>query len=381
MLDFLKFSITDNGLIHYLENHILLDWVQNEDKINLFDIEVVKTKTVKQYKGILFCIYSNRIDVFFKPHYYFNGNLHNANDFKIKDCINVVLELKNAFKIDLKLLKVVNVEFGLNVVSPIDVKKLIAYLVYHEKNEFKTDVGLAFSKKSYKANLNGTINNYKIIKAYAKGLQYSKYADVNTFRFEIKSKQSKYINKLCIYSANDLLNFNTYENLVKEIISEFDKVLLLDCETDFSSLKQSEQSKITNYLNTITWFKISQDCYRNRFNKEKIKYCNLVNKVQNNLKNQLDKIILNKLEFLKSGAISTHSKNIKSGAISNIYKGGICTKTENSVLALLVNKKVQFNTSYQEQKKAITEYNRLAVIRYNQRTKTITSNCVNEVNY
>lgn len=371
MLDFLKFSIIDNGLIRYLENHTLLDWVQTEDKINLFDIEVIKTKTIKEYKGIYFCIYSNRIDVLFKPHYCFNNNLHNSNNFKVIDCINTVLGLQNALNIDLNLLKVVNIEFGLNVVSPIDVKKLIAYIIYHEKNEFKTDVGLAFSKKSYKANTNGSINSYKIIKAYAKGLQFSQYTNKNTFRFEIKSKQSKYINKLGIYSANDLLHFDCYANMTNEIIKEFDKVLLLDYETDFSSLKQSEQSKIMNYLNTITWFKISQDSYRNRFQNEKTKYYNLINKVENNLKNQLDKIIFKKLEFLKSGAISTHSRNIKSSAISNIYKGGICTKKENSVIALLLDKKEELKNSYQEQKKAIAEHNRLAVIRYNQRMKTI----------
>lgn len=183
MLDFLKLSTLDISLINDLENHDLLEWVKSEDKMNLFDFEVIKTKTVKQYKGILFCFYSNRIDILFKPHYYFNNNVHNANDFKINDCINVILELKNAFKIDLQLLKVVNIEFGLNVLSPIDIKKLITFLLYHEKNEFKTDVGLAFSKKSFRANPNGTINNYKIIKAYAKGLQFPQYSNINTFRF------------------------------------------------------------------------------------------------------------------------------------------------------------------------------------------------------
>ncbi len=126
MLDSLKLSIIDISLINYLENHNLLEWVKSEDKINLFDFEVIKTKIVKHYKGILFCFYSNRIDVLFKPHYYFNNNLQNANDFKIVDCIKTISELKNTFKIDLKLLKVVNIEFGINVLPPINIKKLIA---------------------------------------------------------------------------------------------------------------------------------------------------------------------------------------------------------------------------------------------------------------
>lgn len=362
MLDFLKLYIIDISLINYLENHILLEWIKSEDRFNYFDNEVIKTKTVKQYKGILFCFYSNRVEVLFKPHYYFNGGLHNANDFKIKDCINVVLELKNTFKIDLKLLKIINIEFGINVLSPIDIKKLIAFILYHEKNEFKTDVGLAFSKKSFRANPNGTINHYKIIKAYAKGLQFPQYSDINTFRFEIKSKQSKYINQFGIYTANDLLNFDCYFKMANEIKNEFDKVLLLDCETDFKSLTGKEQTKITNYLNILTWFNISQDSYRNRFNKEKTKYYNLINKVENNLKKQLDKIIFDKLEYLKTGAISTHKENVKTGAVSNMYKDGICTEkvSENDEVKKPIS-------SYQEQKKAIAEHNRLAVQKYNAR--------------
>jgi hypothetical protein len=43
----------------------------------------------------------------------------------------------------------------------------------------------------------------------------------------------------------------------------------------------------------------------------------------------LDKIIFDKLEYLKTGAISTHKENVKSGAYSTIYKGGICTQKDN----------------------------------------------------
>ena len=115
MIDFLKFYITDNSTIQHLENHYLLEWIKSEDKLNLFDIEVIKTKTVKHFKGIVFCFFSNRVDIIFKPHYYFNDGLHNANDFRVKDCIQTILELKTLFKIDLDLLKIVNIEFSQNL--------------------------------------------------------------------------------------------------------------------------------------------------------------------------------------------------------------------------------------------------------------------------
>ena len=213
--------------------------------------------------------------------------------------------------------------------SPIDIKKLITFLLYHEKNEFKTDIGLAFSKKSFRATTTGMINSYKIIKAYAKGLQFPQYTDINTFRFEVKSKKSKYINQMGIYTANDLLNYVCYLKMTTEIKKEFENVLLLDCETNYKSLTANEQVKINSYLNPLKWFNISQDTYRNRFNKEKTKYYNLVNKAENNLKKQLDKIVFDKLEFLKTGATSQHNENIKSGAISPIFKGRICTQNDN----------------------------------------------------
>jgi ERCC4-related helicase len=56
----------------------------------------------------------------------------------------------------------------------------------------------------------------------------------------------------------------------------------------------------------------------------------LIDKVENNLKNQLQKIILDKLQTLKKGAISTPKENIKKGAISTIYKGGICNLNTNN---------------------------------------------------
>ncbi|PTS96002.1 hypothetical protein DBR27_16630, partial [Flavobacterium sp. HMWF030] len=337
MLDFLKLYIKDISLINYLENHILLEWVKSEDRFNYFDNEVIKTKTVKQYKGILFCFYSNRVEVLFKPHYYFNGGLHNANDFKIKDCINVILEFKNTFKIDLKLLKVVNIEFGINVLPPIDIKKLIAFLLFHERNEFKTDTGLAFSKKSFRANPNGSINRYKTIKAYAKGIQFPGFTDINTFRFEVNSKESKYINQLGIYTANELLNFDYYLTMSNELQKEWNKVLLADCETDFSNLLTTEQTKIKNYLNSITWFNISQDPYKNRFNKERVKYNNLVNKNPKNLKTILTKIISDKLENLKIGYISTQNE-IQNKAIKNSKTGYVSTQNKNNIKVIEKNK-------------------------------------------
>jgi hypothetical protein len=326
MLDFLKFTNYDHTLIEKLECNPLLSWKSESENLKYFDSEVITTKKIKEYKGILFCFYANRLDILFKPHYYFNGNLHNANDFTIIDCINTINVLKNDLNIDLNLLKVVNIEFGVNVISPIDIKDLITYLVYHEKNEFKTDSEFSFSKKSYSVYKNGIVNKYKFIKAYAKGIQFPEYCNINTFRFEIKSKKSRYINsKLSIYTATDLLREEVYLTMAELILKEFKEVLILDCDINLNKFNLKEQKKVIYYNNFFNWYKILNQS-RNSFSRNKKKYHDLIDKEKNNLKNQLEKIIIEKLEYLKKGAISHTKENNKKGAISHVIYRGNCTQ-------------------------------------------------------
>lgn len=326
MLDFLKLTNYDHTLIEKLECNPLLTWKSETENLKYFDSEIITTKKIKDYKGILFCFYANRLDILFKPHYYFNDNLHNANDFTINDSINTINDLNIELNIDLNLFKVVNIEFGINVISPIDIKDLITYLVYHEKNEFKTDTDFSFSKKSCSVFKNGIVNKYKYIKAYAKGIQFPEYCNINTFRFEIKSKKSRYINsKLSIYTAADLLREEVYFKMAELILKEFKEVLILDCDIDLNNFNLKEQKKIIYYNNFFNWYKILNQS-RNSFSRNKKKYHELIDKEKNNLKNQLEKIIIEKLEYLKKGAISHTKVNINKGAISHVIYRGNCTQ-------------------------------------------------------
>lgn len=329
MIDFLKLSTNDINLINYFKTHVLLEWVSNESKFNRYDPEVVNTKDKYQYKGIVFCFYPNQLKISFLPHYYFNENLHNANDFSVIDCINVILDFQKIFEIDLKNLKVINLEFGINVISPIDIKDLIMFLAYHGQNEFRTDREFPYSKKGYRINeRTNKPNDYKIIKAYAKGLQFPEFADINTFRFEVKSEQSKYINKLGIFTLNDLLSVEIYFKLIEVLLSEFGEILILNDGEDFSNLNSKEKSKIKPFLNPNYWYRIKQENVRNKFNKEKIKYYKLLDKIESHLKRKLEKIVFDKLELLKRGAFSTPQNKDKNSAFSTLYNIGNCTCLE-----------------------------------------------------
>ena len=295
----------------------------------------IKSTYTKSYKEILFCFFTKeevftKLEILIKPHYYFNNNLHNANDFSALDCIKTLTEIKDIFNFPVDELTILNTEFGLNAISPIDSKDLILCAIYHEKNEFiNSSDSLKFSKISFKHHKDGTANKYKQIKFYAKGLQFPDYADINTFRFEVKSKERKYIKTLGIYKYADLLKLETYHKLAEVIKLEFNKVLILDISNMGQNLTNKELLKLNLYLNTITWAKSLQGS-RNLFNKYKNDYFKLLDKTESNIHSKLNLIIDYKLkELLKPCAVSTTNKKVKPCAISDVYIIG--NRTQNKI--------------------------------------------------
>ncbi|MGM1056493.1 MAG: hypothetical protein ACQEWG_11460 [Bacteroidota bacterium] len=324
----MKFQIIDQATIQKIKENPLLIWNSKSEYLSHFDSEQILTKEMKNYKGILFCFYSNKLEILFKPHYYFNDNNHNANDFYVTDSISVFQELIDILEItDFEPYKIVNLEFGFNLILQMQIKKLIAFIGYHGKNEFKTDSGFPYSKKSFTSNRKGTINTYKIIKAYDKGIQFPEYTDKNTFRFEVKSKKSRYINKLGIFNISDLLDPSTYNSLGTELVKEFSEVLILDCNSTFENLKPKEKISLTNYLNHYTWFEILQNKKsRNNFSYHKKRYFHLLDKTGFNIHTALKNLISKKINSLKVSADSPPKKHNEISADSPIYIGENRTK-------------------------------------------------------
>lgn len=317
MTDHLKILSFDAELAKTLFENPLLKMFSKGDKFsNKLDQETknIKSTYIKVYKEILFCFFIKdgfftKLEILIKPHYYYNNNLHNANDFRAIDCINTLTEIKDIFNLPIQDLIILNIEFGLNAISPIDCKDLISYSIYHEKNEFiNSSDSLRFSKISFKHKKDGKSNKYKQIKFYAKGVQFPTYTDVNTFRFEVKSKERKYIKSLGIYTYADLLKFEVYNTLAEVLRIEFKKVLILDYNNKGLNLTNKELLKLNEYQNTFKWIKAINGS-RNLFNNYKKNYFMLLDKTSVNIHTITYKIVDSKLnELLKKGAISTHKE-------------------------------------------------------------------------
>lgn len=304
MIDYLKILIVDSELIQKIYNNPLLLVYSDYKKNNPYN-EIKKATHTKEYKGMFFCFHTkdevcNKLEILFKPHYYFNNNLHNANDFSVRDCIKTLNEIKDTFNLPVNELKIINIEFGLNFISPIEYQNLITYIYYHSKNTFQNSSDkLKYSKISFKHNENGNANTYKMIKIYAKGLQFKEYADINTIRYELKSKRSNYINSknVGIKTYANLLKLDTYKTLAKTLTTEFENILIIDADNKKENLNSKEVKKLNEYLNPIKWDKTIQG-YRNKFSKDKKKYLALLDKTENNIHTILKSIITKKLKTL-----------------------------------------------------------------------------------
>lgn len=283
MIDFIKIKITDEALINQVWNNEILEYDgKSEKRFNDELKELVK----KKYKNLYFTKYQDRIEISGSLHYFFNNGNHNSNDFSVKDCINTIMQIRDLFTLDLEKCKLINLEYGVNIIPSIDVEDLVHNMMYHEKRQFNRPT------KHFYYKIAGN-EAYKQIKAYNKSVQFPSLCN-NTFRFEVKSKQSKYINSLDLFTLNDLAVTGTYNRLMKELIKEWDNVLLFDLSKNIDE----------KYLNTYFWEDILKNGYRNKFNNQKKRYYEKLG--INNLHAQIRKILIQKMQSLKTVHIPTN---------------------------------------------------------------------------
>lgn len=320
MLDNIKFSVTDIGII----NRVLLhpDFAQCRPKNNYYHSLKHRThgaklsldfrKAMERGKVIGY----GHLEIIASPHYHFNHYQHNGNDFAPTDCIEAIAGILTYLGIEQEeydSLKVVNIEFGLNLIPEQDIKNLINGLLFYKKTPFT----IPDTKKPYFKKTDAT--NYKQIKAYGKGLQFldvPQYGiNPNTFRFEVKSKQAKNICKYGINTATDLLNLESYNRLGQILLDEWEQVLLINLglkSNELNALKRDEVLFVKNVKSIDFW----SGLYRVKFARSKDKYHTILGK-KNNLHHLIKLQIIDKLFDLQNVTNSTQKTTINRGILKN----------------------------------------------------------------
>lgn len=282
MIDFIKIKITDDLLINKVWDNPLLEYDGKSEK--RYDDEVRELIT-RKYNNLYFTKYQNRLEIKGSLHYFFNDGLHNANDFYISHCINTIFEIENTFSLDLKKCYVINLEYGVNIKPNILVIDLIHLLIYHGKRQFERP------RKHFYYKTAGN-EAYKQIKAYDKSVQFPSLCN-NTFRFEVKSKQAKFIHSIGLCTLRDLTERHCYDALIESLLNEWGNVLLFD----------KSKTIDVKFFNTNFWEDIIKNGNRNKFRNQKKTYYNKLG--NDNLHSDIRNLIFQKTEQLKCVHIPT----------------------------------------------------------------------------
>ena len=285
MLDLLKFRIIDKILIDTVWNNDLLEYVGKSERLY---IDEIKEKQTKKYKNLYFIKHQNRLEISGSIHYFYNDELHNADDFYIEDCISAIIQIKNLFCLDLNKCKLINLEYGVNINPIINVSDLVHNLIYHSTRQFvRTTIHYDFKQAGNEA--------YKQVKAYNKSVQFPHECE-NTFRFEIRTRQHKFIESLGLYSLQDLTIIENYNTLINSLLKEWDSVLLFDLSKDINP----------KFFNTFFWEEAIRAKNRNRFCLQKVLYYKKLG--TDNLHSNIRNIIERRTKYLKCVHIPTITK-------------------------------------------------------------------------
>lgn len=312
MLDNLKFLITDQNILQRLLRFAEIEMTSRKPQNNNY-VCYSKFGALMRFdfrkcmeNGVL--IGFRHIEVSISPHYHFNNYLHNGNDFKPLNCLNALNDIFTLLQIkkeEYDLLKVVNIEYGLNLIPSVDIKNLTDGISYHKRTPF---IIPDHSKPYFKIT---EATKYKQIKAYAKGLQFIDYPefgiDTNTFRFEVKSKQSKCISKIGIRTVKDLFNEKVYDELFQSILDEWESVLVVN-----NTLQNTEYLKVANQ--EAFWMKIMGDKHRIKFIREREKYYKKL-MAKNNFHHQIKLLIIDKVTSFQNVTNSTQKTLMNKGKV------------------------------------------------------------------
>jgi hypothetical protein len=333
MIDFISVELLESSLTESLLNNPLLNFTipLNEETGEINPNNKYYSKKIASYNSLTFVLIENIRDKSKKIHlkgsiHKFHNKGHNHTDFNLNHLKTALNSLKTQFNISLDKSIVHSLEFGVNILTPIECSSLLNDLVYYTNTKPKEDNFLnngqliRFDKNQYR------------LKLYNKSLQYFKlgildYYDNQLLRFEIHVDKMQYLQskQIKIYSLEDLLNIDYLNKLGQLLYETFSKIILYDSRLKTDVLKTKDKQFIQDLSNPKKWDKISQDKRPKYYQRQLKKFRSLIN---SNTPDNLQLITANKIsdKWIELSKNVPFLPFIEKPEMSLIYPYVVCNK-------------------------------------------------------
>lgn len=248
MLDGFKIEVQSQTAQKWLTNDLLLFHQQADVRTS----KMLGNTSIAKYKGLVFSITKSvkheniqYCVVRGSLHKYWNNGKHNANDFTFSELKKVITELSEKFGINTETTEIRNIEFGVNINTPVPVKQVLKDLVAYNSYTFGT---LTVDKKR----VGKTINQQRTtLKIYDKGLQFDK--GKNLLRVEVSIKKMKYLEKYKIKTLADCLEPAKILPLGVLLFDYWDAIIYFDKKLNYRNLSEFERKKLLYYATPRNW--------------------------------------------------------------------------------------------------------------------------------
>jgi hypothetical protein len=250
MIDNVKLFVNDK---HRFENHIIKNGLMElSSSVNHYTGEVNEYPKRGNDLNLNVNITQNQATILGSIHKYNNikeerGN-QNYNDFSFCQIVEVIRQLEEKYQIKNDT-SITNLEFGFNLVVERAPKLIIDNNVL--MNNYKSP------NKNLKFLGRGNYKEFQLsdycIKIYDKTKQYRLKS--NILRVELKITRKRFLQKLDIYSLEDLMYNWTYVKLFEDFIAKFEGLIIVD-EFDADLVPEKDYNKLIKYTNPNYWIGI-----------------------------------------------------------------------------------------------------------------------------
>jgi hypothetical protein len=282
MIDLLKIRSRDIVVARHLEGLSFLNYKNTiSGKGKNGDYEYKRY----DYNGIHFEFAKHRVEsqITFRPHYYFNSNEHNTNDFNMLDCQSVIIEFMDMLDLwnYVSVLEIFNIEFGTANVIRSKIENFLQRLIYFRTHPFNTHRKYEHHRESFPRNKLGETTYYKGCKLYSKKHQFPEMDLGESLRTELKSNEKKFIKRNGIKTIDDLIKNETYLNWSNLLIEEMKHLLILPEGISSKGLTKKEYKDLKKFRHEIYWQKLLKyEPYL--FNRKKVRYYRILSKINKN---------------------------------------------------------------------------------------------------